>query len=543
MYDVVIVGGGFSGIYTLKHCIELGLNAIILEKSENLGGVWNINNKPGGVHNFTFSVTSALYLSTTDFLPPEDWPEFPHSSLVNKHLMNYTTHFGLEKYILKSKEVNDVTQDKQTKIWTVITTNQTYQSKNVVIATGVNMCPVYPTESFFNNFKGKTYHTHYYNEAVKQACVGKRVLIVGGSDHASDIANDICRSTKSVHVSIRNGQWFQDRMFGAHSPADMYYSRYINFFIKNFFGKKYVHNTFNENFIKLFWGEGGSDIDAWQPKCDYLNSYYNKSRDIIRLVGHGLVKPCGKVISITNGNVVTCEHVKEPFDIDIIIYATGYKYSKCMKYLETYVKQPRFRHIFPIYEDGSIAFIGYIRPYLTSIPMLIEIQSRVVSQVFAKRIYLPDAEKLYKITMKEKQKQEKEFSCNTERMPFLVDPYDYCDSMAKLINAIPSYFTIMLCEPFLYSCIVLDSWNPFVYRLNDEDPDKRKLAREVIIKYNSHKTSKKIRTLVTSYILRFFIALLLIILLLTLLYFYNKEIISMLTTFYKNSIKKSNKTT
>ena len=58
MYDVLIVGAGFSGIYTLKHCIELGLNAIILEKSQNLGGVWNINNKPGGVHDFTYSVTS-----------------------------------------------------------------------------------------------------------------------------------------------------------------------------------------------------------------------------------------------------------------------------------------------------------------------------------------------------------------------------------------------------------------------------------------------------------------------------------------------------
>ena len=58
MYDVVIVGAGFSGIYTLKHCIEIGLNAIILEKSQNLGGVWNINNKPGGVHDFTYSVTS-----------------------------------------------------------------------------------------------------------------------------------------------------------------------------------------------------------------------------------------------------------------------------------------------------------------------------------------------------------------------------------------------------------------------------------------------------------------------------------------------------
>jgi cation diffusion facilitator CzcD-associated flavoprotein CzcO len=41
-YDVVIIGSGWSGLCSLKHCLEEKLNAIILEKSPYFGGVWNI---------------------------------------------------------------------------------------------------------------------------------------------------------------------------------------------------------------------------------------------------------------------------------------------------------------------------------------------------------------------------------------------------------------------------------------------------------------------------------------------------------------------
>ena len=50
---------------------------VVLERSQHLGGVWNVQNGPGSVFDFTYSVTSKLYLSPTDFPPPDDWPEFP----------------------------------------------------------------------------------------------------------------------------------------------------------------------------------------------------------------------------------------------------------------------------------------------------------------------------------------------------------------------------------------------------------------------------------------------------------------------------------
>lgn len=86
-------------------------------------------------------------------------------------------------------------------------------------------------------------------------------------------------------------------MLGAHSPADMLYSRFIDWTVKHVVGKHFVQKNFGDTHIQLFWGRGGSDVDVWQPRCEYLNSYYNKSRDLIRLVGFGLVTPCGRVLN------------------------------------------------------------------------------------------------------------------------------------------------------------------------------------------------------------------------------------------------------
>ena len=97
--DVVIIGAGWAGICTMKHCIEENLTGIIIEKNNNYGGVWNIKNTPS-VYTNTYSVTSKHYLSMSDFPMPETYPEFPHHTLFMEYLKMYTINFDIEKFIL-----------------------------------------------------------------------------------------------------------------------------------------------------------------------------------------------------------------------------------------------------------------------------------------------------------------------------------------------------------------------------------------------------------------------------------------------------------
>jgi hypothetical protein len=469
------------------------------------------------VHEFTFSVTSKLYLSPSDLPPPDDWPEFPHSSLVLQHLLRYVGHFGLRDSIRTSCAVLSGRRLAHGG-YLLQTERGPVTTRKLIVATGASTCPVLPRglHALLSRFRGRTFHAHYYGDEVKEACRGRRVLIVGGSDSASDIAGDICRmpGTK-VHMSIRNGQWFQDRIFGAESPADMFYSRTVNFFVKNIVGKRAVHKGFGAHpseEVSRWWGHGGSDIDIWQPRCDYLNSIYNKSRDVVRLVSFGLVKPCGRVQEVVEGSHIRCAGVRDPFPVDVIILATGYSHNECMLDLSDaggtpLARLPRFKHVFPCLEPqhggADLAFLGYIRPYLTSIPMLIELQARWVSQVFSGRCELPPPPERMRITMRDAVKQAQEFPCHAARVSFIVDPYDYADALAGMIGARPDYLSLLLRGDWtLLQCLALDSWNHFAYRLNDPDPGKRELARQVILRYHSHTTCKKIRATILALALR-----------------------------------------
>ncbi|CAF4930737.1 unnamed protein product, partial [Rotaria sp. Silwood1] len=47
MIDVVIVGGGFTGLYMLYRLRESGFSAKVIEAADGIGGVWYWNCYPG----------------------------------------------------------------------------------------------------------------------------------------------------------------------------------------------------------------------------------------------------------------------------------------------------------------------------------------------------------------------------------------------------------------------------------------------------------------------------------------------------------------
>src|SRR3954469_20538896 len=61
-YDVLIIGAGLSGIYSIIRMKELGLKAKVIERGTAAGGVWYWNRYPGArfdcesyIYGFTFN--------------------------------------------------------------------------------------------------------------------------------------------------------------------------------------------------------------------------------------------------------------------------------------------------------------------------------------------------------------------------------------------------------------------------------------------------------------------------------------------------------
>ena len=88
--------------------------------------------------------------------------------------------------------------------------------------------------------------------------------------------------------------------------------------------------------------------------------------------------------------------------------------------------------------------------------------------------------------------QKKEFPCSYKRVP-IIDPYDYSDMIAQKIGARPNLVKLFFTNRSLWEKIMYDSWTHHIYRLNDPDPKKVKIAIDNIEKNHNTQISYKIR--------------------------------------------------
>ena len=52
-FDVVVIGAGISGIVTAKCLTDAGLSVVILERTGEVGGLWQFRENDYGVMRFT----------------------------------------------------------------------------------------------------------------------------------------------------------------------------------------------------------------------------------------------------------------------------------------------------------------------------------------------------------------------------------------------------------------------------------------------------------------------------------------------------------
>ena len=84
-FDVVIVGAGLSGMLACKYMKAAGLSCIVLEATDDIGGVWKYRETPngkGGVTISTVSTSSKTVNEFSDFPMPDDYPPFQRHTQV-----------------------------------------------------------------------------------------------------------------------------------------------------------------------------------------------------------------------------------------------------------------------------------------------------------------------------------------------------------------------------------------------------------------------------------------------------------------------------
>ncbi len=159
-YDAIIVGAGFSGLYQLI-CLrdQLGLNCVILETGDDVGGTWYWNRYPGARCD-TESHAYSYYFSD-ELLKEWTWSErYPGHAEIRRYMNFVANKFDLKKDILFQQKVTSACFDNDENNWNVITNNKNaFKAKFVISAVGCLSNTNIPNIKGLEDFEGKYYHT------------------------------------------------------------------------------------------------------------------------------------------------------------------------------------------------------------------------------------------------------------------------------------------------------------------------------------------------------------------------------------------------
>jgi cation diffusion facilitator CzcD-associated flavoprotein CzcO len=172
--SVVIVGTGFGGLGMAIELKRAGFeNLVLLEKGDDLGGVWRENTYPGA----GCDIPSPYY--SFSYEPNPDWPmRFSLRADIHAYLRRTADKYGITPHIRFNSEVTSAAFDEDRRLWRVETSGGTVHEAAVLIpAVGQLSRPAWPNIPGRESFAGNAFHSALWDHDVDLS--GKRVAVIG----------------------------------------------------------------------------------------------------------------------------------------------------------------------------------------------------------------------------------------------------------------------------------------------------------------------------------------------------------------------------
>ena len=200
--DVAIVGAGWSGMYMLYKCRQLGLSAKVFEKGPSVGGTWYWNRYPG-LH---CDVESVQYSFSFDKSLEQEW-NWTERYASQPEILRYANHvadrFDLRKDIIFNALVSAARYDDATEQWTLTTDSVgSVQARFVVMATGCLTIPKDVNLPGMDDFKGEVYHTSRWPHTMPDFA-GKQVGIIGTGSSGIQTIPIVAEQSGHLHIFQR----------------------------------------------------------------------------------------------------------------------------------------------------------------------------------------------------------------------------------------------------------------------------------------------------------------------------------------------------
>nr|WMB80844.1 FMO [Aphelandra squarrosa] len=412
---VAIVGAGISGLLACKYALSIGLNPVVFEAESCVGGLWN--------HTIECTRLQSLkdYFQFSDF----PWPStiktmFPKNEQVLEYVNSYADHFQLRQYVRFNSQVMSIGYEGESKEemgswkswggtgmafgskgkWRLQVEAgggmQEYHVADFVIVcigkfSGLPAVPDFPPGSGPEVFSGKVLHSMEYsdmdNASAAQFIKGKRIAVIGSGKSAIDIAFECGRANgrdTPCTVIHRNAHWmlpyekpwllafallcftrFSELL--VHKPGEGFFASVLATLLSPL---RWLVSKFLE--ISLRWRLPLKKYDMI-PSENFLEEA--NSCQVIMLQDNFFDKVVdGSIVFKKSEHFSFCkeglivEGEDSPVEVDIVIFATGYKGDEKLKNI---FASPAFQnHIFGSRNSTVPLFRQMIHPRIPQLAVV-----------------------------------------------------------------------------------------------------------------------------------------------------------------------------
>jgi len=276
-FTVAIIGAGMSGLLTAHRLQQAGVDFVIVEKNDDVGGTWWENTYPG----CRVDVPNHLY--SYSFAQRADWQfRFTPQTLLIEYFREVADHFGLREHIRFGTEVASAVYDEVTEQWQLALrgpgatgdADETLVADALVSAVGQLNRPRFPDIEGRDSFAGPSFHSARWDHSVPLA--GRKVAVIGTAASAVQLmphVSDQVGPDGNLLIFQRSPNWISTnpaytqplpdglRWMAAHVPGYLQWYRFT-----------------------LFWGltEGGLPACRVDPNWDGGGRSVSEINDLLR---------------------------------------------------------------------------------------------------------------------------------------------------------------------------------------------------------------------------------------------------------------------
>lgn len=213
--EALIIGSGFGGLGMAIALRKAGVDQfILLEKGQDVGGVWRDNTYPGAACD----VPSHLY--SFSFEPNPNWSRvFAPQAEIHGYLQHCAQRYDLLRHLHFGSEVRHARFDEASSCWQVICRDgQEHFSRLLISATGQLSRPALPNLPGLDSFQGHVFHSAAWDHHYPLA--NKRVAVIGTGASAIQFVPQIADQVAALKVFQRSPAYIMPKADRAYRPEE-----------------------------------------------------------------------------------------------------------------------------------------------------------------------------------------------------------------------------------------------------------------------------------------------------------------------------------